>query len=219
MSEITITIDGPAGSGKGTTARGVAQELDYVYIDSGAMYRAITWYCLERGITADGDELQSALDAIELGITPEWEITLNGTVVPDAVLRTREVNTHVATVFARIPTVREKVTATCQEIIQSGGYVLDGRDAATVIAPEAELKIYLDADPHERARRRAAEAGDETSDKIEEILHEVIIPRDTADADNLRASQALGTTIDTTDLSPDEQIARVYNLAIALINQ
>jgi cytidylate kinase len=217
MSEITITIDGPAGSGKGTTACGVAERLGYVYIDSGAMYRVITWYCLERGIRGEGEELDQALEAITLGITPEWDITLNGEIVPDEVLRTREVNKHVATVFARIPAVRAKVTAACQKIIKQGGYVLDGRDAATVIAPEAELKIYLDADPYERARRRAAEAGDESSEKIEEILHETIIPRDAADADNLRASQALGTTIDTTDLAPDEQITLVHDLAMELI--
>ena len=218
MKPIVITIDGPAGSGKGTTARGVAQMLGYTYIDSGAMYRAITWYCLERGINQDGDELNQALEDIELGITPNWDILLNGKVVPDALLRTAEINRHVATVFARIPAVREKVTSACQRITTDGGYVLDGRDAATVIAPEAELKIYLDAEPYERARRRAAEIDDESGDKIEEILHEQILPRDRADAENLRKSKNMGTTIDTTDLDPQEQIGRVYDLAMELIS-
>ncbi|MFW0871267.1 MAG: (d)CMP kinase [Patescibacteria group bacterium] len=219
MKPIIITIDGPAGSGKGTTARGVAHILGYVYIDSGAMYRAITWYCLERGITSDGDELKNALKEIELGITPDWQVTLNGEVVADSLLRTREVNQYVASVFARISAVRAKVTKTCQRIIQGGGYVLDGRDASTIIAPKAELKIYLDADPYERARRRALESGDTSEIKIEEMLHNIILPRDQADAENLLSSKSVGITIDTTHLSPEEQISQVYHLAMAIINQ
>jgi cytidylate kinase len=127
----------------------------------------------------------------------------------------------VATVFARISAVREKITTACRAMISQKheGFVLDGRDAATTIAPDAELKIYLDAEPKERARRRALEQGYQSQEKIEEILEEQIIPRDNADADTLNASQALAITIDTTNLSIDEQIAQVYKLAADMIKR
>lgn len=218
MNAITITIDGPAGSGKGTTAKGVADLLGYTYIDSGGMYRAITYYCLEHGATSDGITLQSLLPDIHLDITDQDAIIMNGTVMDDEI-RTEEINRNVSTIYARINQVRALVNQSCQRIIKSGGYVLDGRDAATTIAPNAELKIFLDCDPHERARRRALEFKDASDENVQKILDEIIIPRDYADRFTLDASRAQGITVDTTNLSITEQIAEVHRLAQEIIMQ
>ena len=218
MKKITITIDGPAGSGKGTTVKGVAEKLGYVYVDSGGMYRAITHVCLPLGLVNEGPEIQKQLEKIELDISTDGAIILNGQVMGDE-LRTEEINRNVSTIYARIQSVRDHVTASCQRIAQSGGYILDGRDAATVIAPHAELKIYLDCDPYERARRRAIQWGDESEEKIQEIMNDIFLPRDEADRHDLDAVKAIAVTVDTTNLTIDQQIEQIYQLALEKINE
>ena len=218
MKTITITIDGPAGSGKGTTAQGVAQQLGYTYVDSGAMYRAITYHALQKNITEGGPVLEDLLAHIHLDIDTEGKVTLNGTSMGEE-LRTERINRYVSRIYARIQEVRDKVTTSCQRITSKGACVIDGRDAATVIAPQAELKIYLDCDPYERARRRALQWGDSSEERIQEIMNDILLPRDQADGHELEAARAIATAIDTTHLTIDQQIQEVCNLAQEIITR
>lgn len=143
---MVVAIDGPAGAGKSTVARGVAERLGFGYLDSGAMYRAVALAHLERG----GDPAEAAAGtAIELG----ERVTLDGRDVTDAI-RTPEV-TEAASRIATSRPVREAMVAKQREMVTEGDWVAEGRDIGTVVAPDAELKIFLTASPEARARRRA----------------------------------------------------------------
>jgi cytidylate kinase len=141
-----IAIDGPAGAGKSTVARAVAAALGFTYLDSGAMYRCVALADL-RGVS---DPL-----ACEIGL--DGRIALDGEDVSEAI-RTPQVSERASELAAR-PKVRRALVAKQRELIASGDYVAEGRDIGTVVAPDAELKIYLTASPEERARRRAADLG------------------------------------------------------------
>ncbi|HEX8646129.1 MAG TPA: (d)CMP kinase [Thermoleophilaceae bacterium] len=143
---MVVAIDGPAGAGKSTVARGVAERLGFGYLDSGAMYRAVALAHLRRG----GDPAEAAAAArIELG----ERVTLDGRDVTDAI-RTPEV-TEAASRIATSRAVREAMVAKQRETVAEGDWVAEGRDIGTVVAPDAELKIFLTASPEARARRRA----------------------------------------------------------------
>jgi cytidylate kinase len=147
---MVVAIDGPAGAGKSTVARGVAERLGYGYLDSGAMYRAVALAHLERG----GDPAETAASAgIELG----ERVRLDGRDVSEAI-RTPEV-TEEASRIAASPAVRKAMVSKQRELTRSGDWVAEGRDIGTVVAPDAELKIFLTASPEARARRRAADLG------------------------------------------------------------
>nr|HQV31192.1 (d)CMP kinase [Calditrichia bacterium] len=155
---ITIAIDGPAASGKSTTARLVAEKLGYLYLDSGAMYRAVTLAALRQGVDlADPQALaglarqaQIRFEAGEKGI----KTILDGRDVSDAI-RTAEVTDHIKPIASN-PGVREALVAQQRRMGASGGVVMDGRDITTVVFPDAELKIFMEASAGERARRRVA---------------------------------------------------------------
>jgi len=218
VKKITIAIDGPASSGKGTTARGVADALDYKYLDTGALYRMVTLYCHQNKIDGrDAAAVTAALTNISMEFTTDGKALLNGVDVSKEI-RTPLINSKVSTKFARNPDVRIFVTNQSKEIVAEGGYVLDGRDAGAAIAPQAELKIYLDCDAAERARRRAMDFGTDDPEKIETILHEIILPRDEADVETIRVAKEQGVCIDTTKLSREEQINQVKKMALAIIN-
>jgi cytidylate kinase len=163
-AKITIAVDGFSSCGKSTYAKAIAKKLGYIFIDSGAMYRAVTHACILDGVaTSEGVDqikLPKLLDAIKIGfvVNPNgegWLTTLNGKVIEDEI-RTLEVSKLVSPVSA-IAIVREKMTLQQQEMGKQKGIVMDGRDIGTVVFPDAELKIFMTADPKIRAQRRLLE--------------------------------------------------------------
>lgn len=221
MKPITIAIDGYAGCGKSSTAQAVAACLGYIYIDSGAMYRAVTLHLLREGI-AYAEETPALLEAVraleidfvrpEVGGRPLTR--LNGEVVEEAI-RTPEVSAAVSPV-ARHPGIREQVVAQQREMGRRGGVVMDGRDIGTVVFPDAELKVFMRADMAVRAARRQAELRDRG---IEEPLDAVM--RNLAERDHIDSTRAVSPlrqaadalVVDTTDLTFDEQVQQVCDLA------
>lgn len=161
---ITIAVDGYSSCGKSTFAKAIAKRLNYTYIDSGAMYRAVTLACIREGIAVnsgiDKVRLAELLKDIKVGFVKDasgdgWLTTLNGEVIEQEI-RTLEVSGLVSPVSA-IPMVRSKMTQQQQEMGEQKGIVMDGRDIGTVVFPKAELKIFMTADPTIRAQRRLKE--------------------------------------------------------------
>ena len=152
---LVIAIDGPSGAGKGTVARAIAARLGYRHVDTGAMYRAVAWMALDRGLLLDDPPAVASLAStahIELG---DGRVTIDGRDVTQAI-RTPAIDRGAAAV-ARIPGVRAALVERQRALGRDGGVVMEGRDIGTVVFPGADVKIYLDADPSERARRRAAD--------------------------------------------------------------
>jgi len=202
LTAMLIAIDGPAGAGKSTVARAVADALGFTYLDSGAMYRCVALAEL-RGIA---DPLECP---IELG---NGHVTLDGEDVTVAI-RGPEVSELASQVAAR-PEVRGHLVALQRAMIRNGDYVAEGRDIGTVVAPDAELKVFLTASPEERARRRAEQTGADA----EQVLREQT-ERDTRDATREHsplepAHDAL--RVDTTGLSVDEITRKIVRLAQAV---
>lgn len=215
-----IAIDGPAGSGKSTTAREVARRLGFHHVDSGAFYRALTWCTMERGISPDRwPTLTDAdLDALEVHAEPhgtgfrmfaaERDI--------DALIREPWVNANVSA-MARVPQVRDWLNRRLRETAARADVVIDGRDIGTVVFPDAELKIFLIAQPETRARRRLAERGrvapeaDEVAAEVERLLERDRLDSEREVAPLARAADA--EELDTSLLGFDEQVERVVELA------
>jgi len=181
--KIIIAVDGYSSCGKSTVAKEIAKQLGYIFIDSGAMYRAVTLYCLRAGLVVDGrvnlNGLEEKLDLIHIGfdfnaITRHNDICLNGENVEQEI-RQLEVAQSVSQVAA-IAVVRRFLVAQQQEMGRSKGIVMDGRDIGTVVFPQAELKIFMTADPRIRAQRRY----DEMVAKNEEVDFEEILSNITA---------------------------------------
>lgn len=215
-----IAIDGPAGSGKSSTARAVASRLGYLHLDSGAFYRAITLAALEEGIPAEEWATLSIGQLEALGVTSRrtqngYTLQIDGAEVGDRI-RAPEVNTHVSR-MAAVPTVRDWLLSALRAAGSSGGLVADGRDIGTIVFPDAELKIFLIADPAERARRRLREQGSaDPSPQDVETETARLIERDRQDEDRetaplLQAQDAV--LLDTTHLSLDQQVGRIVELA------
>ncbi len=205
----SIAIDGPAGSGKSTIAKLLAEKLGIVYIDTGAMYRTVAYYCMENGIsTKDGRAVEKELDNIKLDIKMKngiQHMILNGRDVTDFI-RTAEIGQGASDVGVFIP-VRDRLVEIQQQMAKKISVVMDGRDIGTVVLPDAEVKIYLDADVEERAKRRlkdfiAQGRTDSLSDVIEQIKQ-----RDhndmTREYNPLRKADG-AVEIDTTGMSVDE---------------
>jgi cytidylate kinase len=199
---MVIAIDGPAGAGKSTVARGVAASLGFTYLDTGAMYRCVALAALRRGVPAS--EL-----APELQISLGERVLLDGEDVTDAI-RTAEVSERASQVASE-PAVRRALVAQQQRIMADGDWVADGRDIGTVVAPDAELKVFLTAEPAERARRRAAEMGVD----VQTVLAEQTIrdERDRNRADSpLRPAEG-AVEVDTTGLTLEQVVERVVALS------
>lgn len=201
---MVIAIDGPAGAGKSSVAKGVAAALGFTYLDTGAMYRSVALASLRRGAPA-------AQVASDVDISLGERVLLDGEDVT-AAIRTPEVSDRASQVAAE-PEVRRAMVAKQQRIMAEGDWVADGRDIGTVVAPHAELKVFLTADPTERARRRAAEMGAD----VNAVLAEQMI-RD--ERDRTRAESPLrpadgAVELDTTGLTLDQVVERVVALVAA----
>jgi cytidylate kinase len=214
---VLVAIDGPAGSGKSSVARAVAEELGVVDLNTGAAYRAVALVALREGVDLmNGASLAEISRRVSLGGDGA---RIDGTPVPEDELRAPEVSAAASTVSAR-PEVRAVLLAVQREAAvrarEEGGAVVEGRDIGTVVLPEAELKIYLSAAPEERARRRAYQTGREAEvDRIQEAMKE----RDRQDSE--RATSPLkpapdAVILDTTSLSLEGVVARVLELARGL---
>jgi len=200
---MVIAIDGPAGAGKSTVARAVAERLGFTYLDTGAMYRAVALAAARSG--REPAEVAAAV-AIEVGD----RVLLDGEDVTTAI-RTPEVSAGASRVAADLA-VRAALVHRQQALVEHGDWVAEGRDIGTVVAPEAAVKVFLTASPEERARRRAAETGAEAEQILGE-QHE----RDLRDASAERSvlePAADAVPLDTTDLSLDEVVAQIETLVV-----
>lgn len=217
---IIIAIDGPAGSGKSSTARAVAAELGYRHLDSGAFYRALTLALLRAGIPPERwDSLDAAeLDALGVHGEPQGDryVLRIGDEDVTHQIRSPEVNAHVSHVAA-VPAVRRWLLQALRDAGRRGGLVADGRDIGTVVFPDAELKIFLVCAPEERARRRLREQGraDPTEPEIRaeaaRLLHRDQLDAGRAVAPLMRAADAV--QLDTTALDFDAQVRVITRLA------
>jgi CMP/dCMP kinase len=195
LSPVLVAIDGPAGAGKSTVARAVARALGFTYLDTGAMYRCVA-LAASRGL----DEV-SALE-----IAFDGDRVLLGAEDVTELIRTPMISDQ-ASVVANDPRVREALVAQQRALIAAGDYVAEGRDIATVVAPDAEVKVFLTAHPAERARRRAAELGADPEDVAAELLS-----RDERDSGHGRTTlePAPGAELlDTTGLSVEDVVAEI----------
>ena len=155
MKPLVIAIDGPSGVGKGTVARAIARELGYRHVDSGAMYRAVGWQAIRYGLRLEDEAAVAALAERARIEVSSSRVTIDGIDVTRAV-RTPEIDRAAAGV-ARLPRVRSVLVAQQRQMGIDGGIVMEGRDIGTVVFPDADVKLYLDASPEERARRRASD--------------------------------------------------------------
>ncbi|HRP01948.1 MAG TPA: (d)CMP kinase [Candidatus Kapabacteria bacterium] len=221
MKKIIIAIDGPAGSGKSSSAKIIAEKLNYIYIDTGAMYRAITLAWLQAGLELTPENLHTISDQskIELKQSIDGQKTfLNGVDVSDAI-RTPDVTKFVSPVSADAY-VRELMVAQQREMGKSGGVVMDGRDIGTVVFPNAELKIYLIASIQARAERRYLEMTKKGMEVTISEVEKLISDRDLYDSSRnisplKKAEDAI--EIDTSNLTIIEQTNKVIDLANKII--
>jgi CMP/dCMP kinase len=204
-----IAIDGPAGAGKSTVARGLARSLGFTYLDSGAMYRCVALAAREQGIDPDDAEAVGELAAgLEIGFRDE-RVELGGRDVTEEI-RAPEISAAASRVSVH-PQVREAMVARQRALISAGRYVAEGRDIGTVVSPEAPLKVYLTASDSERARRRAAETGESVDEVLAAQGHRDARDRDREHGALRPADDAV--QLDTTGLSVEQAVERVVALA------
>ena len=214
---ISIAIDGPAAAGKSTVAKVVAKKLSYVYIDTGAMYRTITYAALEQKVDIENEE---KLMEVVKNVNIEFQqgentqlVFLNGQDVSE-VIRTPEVTNRVS-IVAKHRLVREEMVRRQQELAEKGGVVMDGRDIGTHVLPDAEVKIFMLASVEERAERRHLENMNKGFDSNLEQLKEEIARRDKLDSERevsplKKADDAL--ELDTTSLSIEEVVQKIMGI-------
>ncbi len=214
-----IAIDGPAGAGKSTVARELARRLKIKYLDSGAMYRAITLKILQNGTDLENEEaLKSLLDNTQIEITGEEDtsrIFLDGKEVTEEI-RSGAVNGYVSQVSA-VPPVRKAMVARQQELAREwGAVVMDGRDIGTCVLPDAALKIYLDASPEERAKRRWKENREKGREMTTEEVQKEIAMRDAIDSSREVSPLQVAAgafVLDTTDMNKEEVVDKIASYA------
>ncbi len=212
-----VAIDGPAGAGKSTVAKRVAKEMGYVYVDTGAMYRALAVFFLKQGLKpTDTDEIAKVVKEAEVSIGYEdgiQQVYLNGENVT-ALLRTEEVG-NMASVSSAIGEVRAQLLELQRELARTKDVVMDGRDIGTNILPNADVKVYLTASVETRAKRRFLELQEKGVDcKLEDIAHD-IEERDTRDMNREIAplKQAEDAVfVDSSDMNIDEVVETIKNL-------
>lgn len=229
MKKITIAIDGYSSTGKSTLAKQLAQKLHYIYVDTGAMYRAVTLYAMRAGFIKNGkidkNPLFESLDTIDLKFVFNAdlgyaEMYLNGENV-EKEIRTMSVSKNVSQI-AELELVRKKLVAMQQIMGADKAVVMDGRDIGTVVFPDAELKIFMTASPEKRAVRRYKELLDRGEDvKYDDIL-ENVQKRDYIDSNRVisplkKAEDAI--EFDNSDLGLEDQFQRIYEHALRIINK
>lgn len=220
MKKIQVAIDGPASAGKSTVAKIVAKKLHFIYCDTGAMYRSVTFAALKNHVKLDDDQaLKELLKTIEIRFVPaepEQRVFVNDEEVTQAI-RTPEITNNVSLVSAQ-PSVRAELTKRQQEIAETGGIVMDGRDIGTTVLPNAEVKIFLVASVHERAVRRFKENQTKGIDTPLDVLEKEIEERDYKDSHReisplTQAKDAV--LVDTTSLTIDQVVDQI----LEIINQ
>jgi cytidylate kinase len=212
-SSVVVAMDGPSGSGKSSTSRGVATRLGLRYLDTGAQFRAITWWMLQHGVDLDDPDAIAARahePVLASGTDPQAPtITVDGADV-SVPIRTQPVTVAVSAVSA-VPEVRARLLREQRDIIGGGGIVVEGRDIGTVVVPEAPVKVYLTADPDARAARRTAEL---SGASVEATQHD-LIRRDRADSGRATAPLTMAGDahhIDTTPYTLEEVVEQVVAL-------
>jgi len=218
MKKIQIALDGPAGAGKSTIAKQLAARLDYVYIDTGAMYRAVTLAALEQSLDLNnGEVLGELMKSLDIRLTPGengQRVFIGDREVTDAI-RSIEITNNVSFV-ARQKEVRAALVTAQRKLAERGGIVMDGRDIGTVVLPDAELKVFLTATVEERAARRHRENIARGIDSDITVLQEEIALRDKRDSERevsplRQADDAL--YLDTTEMTIDQVVDRLMELA------
>ena len=221
---LTIAIDGPSGSGKSSVSRAVASRLGVGYLDTGAMYRALTWWCLERGIdlTDTGAVADAARDLpLEIGTDPGAPtVSVGGTDVGEAI-RTTEVSTAVSAVATNLE-VRAVLQGLQRDLMariagESGGVVAEGRDITTVVAPDARVRVLLTASEEARLRRRSAELHGAVDDAAVEATRDQVVRRDRDDSTVSTFHEAAEgvVLVDTSELDFDESVEAVLDVVAA----
>lgn len=216
QDKINIAIDGPAGAGKSTIARMVADRLSYVYVDTGAMYRAATWYFQKLGVSPDEvDKVLQIVPDLDIDLQPGehgQQVWVNGAEVTDKI-RSLAVNAKVSR-YAQIEGLRSRLVSLQRQMALRKGVVMDGRDIGTTVLPDAEVKIYMTASVEERARRRYKEMKEHNEITLEQLIHD-IAERDRLDQEReisplCQATDAI--LMDTTEMSLDEVTERIVSL-------
>jgi cytidylate kinase len=206
MQRMIVAIDGPAGSGKSTVAAALARRLGFRYLDTGAMYRALTWLARERGVhPEDGRALAALAAESPVSFGTDGSVEIAGVDVT-AAIREADID-RLVPVVARHPEVRALMRERQRALGEEGDVVIEGRDIGTVVAPHAEVKVFLVADERERARRRAADRPGVEAEALAADLR----ARDERDAVNTRAA-ADAVVLDTTALTVDEVVDRIAAL-------
>jgi cytidylate kinase len=211
---LIIAIDGPSGAGKGTVAREIARRLNYRHVDTGAMYRAVAWKAVRDGVSLDDDDAVSEIArraALDVG---PGAVVIDGHDVTQAI-RTPEID-RAAAMTSRLPNVRAALVARQRTQGDGGGVVMEGRDIGSVVFPNADVKIYLDASPEERARRRAADPAHGLSRSA--AATDVALEMEARDrSDRTRLTSPLtkspdAVIVDTTALSIEQTVERVLDI-------
>lgn len=206
-----VAIDGPAGAGKSTVARRLAERLGFRYLDTGAMYRAVTWLAVERTLDLeDGALLGQLADDNPVDLDEDGTVTISGHDVTDAI-RQSEID-RLVPIVARHPEVRTIMRARQRELADLGNAVIEGRDIGTVVAPDADVKVYLNANPEIRAQRRQLERPDIGGDALATDLR----LRDESDAARMQPAED-ATRIDTTELDVEDVVDRIERLVRARV--